>query len=176
MFTSLPREVSLADDGVTVHVKPPVELLGLRAGPATTTTLPSLGCGNQTSLGSNVSTADFEVLLNVSKMTAGDELASPGMEEAVWVGYDGGAAFVDILRNSSQNASAFQSSFRGSNVVPLPRPASGVLLLHVFLDHTVIELLSDCPSGPGLAGCDCRLAVAQGEPDLKPSYPSSVKA
>jgi hypothetical protein len=51
MFTSLPREVSLADDGLTVHVKPPIELAGLRAGPAATTRLESFTCGQQTSLG-----------------------------------------------------------------------------------------------------------------------------
>ena len=32
MFTSLPREISLAADGSTVHVKPPAELSGLRSG------------------------------------------------------------------------------------------------------------------------------------------------
>lgn len=32
LFTSLPREISLAADGSTVHVKPPAELSGLRSG------------------------------------------------------------------------------------------------------------------------------------------------
>ena len=38
-------------------------------------------------------------------------LASPGMEEAVYVGFDGANVFVD-MRNSSQDNKTFQSSFR----------------------------------------------------------------
>jgi sucrose-6-phosphate hydrolase SacC (GH32 family) len=70
MFTSLPREVSLADDGSTVHVKPPLELEGLRAGPAKTTTLAAFACGKQTLLDSNITTGEFQVLLDVSQMAA----------------------------------------------------------------------------------------------------------
>ena len=55
MFTSLPREISLAADGSTVHVKPPIELSdGLRSGPAKTKTLPSFACGQHTSLGVSI--------------------------------------------------------------------------------------------------------------------------
>jgi sucrose-6-phosphate hydrolase SacC (GH32 family) len=64
MFTSLPREISLAEDGSTVHVKPPVELSeGLRISGAApkTATVPSFTCGQQTLLGSNVSSAEFRV-------------------------------------------------------------------------------------------------------------------
>ena len=98
-----------------------------------TTPLASFACGQQTSLGSNVSTGEFQLLLNVAKMDSagGDEvgmflLASPKMEEAVYIGYDGENAFVD-MRNSSQNTTVFQSSFRISNPAPFPKPASGVI-------------------------------------------------
>ena len=57
-------------------------------------------------------------------------LGSPRMEEAVYVGYDGASVFVD-MRNSSQNTTLFQSSFRTSNIAPFPKPASGVIQLHV---------------------------------------------
>ena len=171
-FTSLPREVSLADDGLTVHVKPPAELSGLRSGPPKVTSLPSFDCGKQALLGANVSTGEFVLKLNVSQMAtdvnidAGAKneevgmflLGSSGMEEAVYAGYDGRNVFVD-MRNSSQNASVFQSSFRVSNVAPFPKPASGVLQLHIFFDHTVIEMFaSDCNkcAGGTLSICECR--------------------
>ena len=38
--------------------------------------------------------------------------------------------------NSSQDSKTFQSSFRISNMAPFPKPKSGVLQLHVFLDRT----------------------------------------
>jgi hypothetical protein len=86
-------------------------------------------------------------------------LASPKMEEAVYIGYDGANVFVD-MRDSSQNTTDFQSSFRISNAAPFPKPSSGVLQLHVFFDHTTIELFaSDCTCAKGglsAAGCDCR--------------------
>ena len=169
MFTSLPREVQLADDGQTVHVKPPAELAGLRAGPATTTALPKLKCGDRKVLGANVSTGEFELLLDVSTLATGSAaagaeaglffLASPQMEEAVYVGYNGTHAVVDMTQSSQDNVT-FQASFRAANVAPFPVPASGVVQLHVFFDHTVVELFaSDCVcSGPGLVGCDCTAA------------------
>ena len=66
MYTSLPREVELADDGLTVHVKPPRELSGLRAGAAKATPLAAFKCGQQTSLGADVVTGEFEVTLDVA--------------------------------------------------------------------------------------------------------------
>ena len=66
MFTSLPREVELADDGLTVHVKPPRELSGLRSGAAKATPLAAFKCGQQTSLGADVVTGEFEVMLDVA--------------------------------------------------------------------------------------------------------------
>ena len=115
MFTSLPREVELANDG-TVHVKPPPELSGLRARAAKTTPLTAFKCGHQTSLGADIVTGEFEVMLDVVDIQEGMEvgvfvLGSPRMEEAVYVGYDGASVFVD-MRNSSQNTTLFQSSFR----------------------------------------------------------------
>ena len=66
------------------------------------------------------------------------------------------------MRNSSQNTTDFQSSFRTSNTAPFPKPSSGVLQLHVFFDQTTIELFaSDCTCAKGglsTAGCDCRNA------------------
>ena len=100
-------------------------------------------------------------------------LGSPGMKEAVYIGYSSqGHVFVDMRnstqpRNNSQHQSVFQSSFRTINVAPFPKPASGVLQLHVFFDYTAIEVFaSDCTCSPhmmagGLLGnslstCECR--------------------
>jgi hypothetical protein len=134
----------------------------------------------------NSETGFSQVLLDVSKMLTEDDmvstmathkstaaggggrqevgmfvLASPKMEEAVYIGYDGANVFVD-MRNSSQNTTDFQSSFRTSNTAPFPKPSSGVLQLHVFFDQTTIELFaSDCTCAKGglsTAGCDCRNA------------------
>ena len=97
------------------------------------TPLATFTCGQQTSLGNNVSTGEFQLRLDVAKMDSagGDEvgmflLASPKMEEAVYIGYDGANVFVN-MRNSSQNTTAFQTSFRISNPAPFPKPASGVI-------------------------------------------------
>lgn len=101
-------------------------------------------------------------MLNVSNMDVGVTvglylLASAGMEEAVYVGYNGSSLFVDT-RNSTQNSSTFQSSFRTMLIAPFAQPATGILQLRVWLDQTVIEVFAadcTCDSSVALPDCDC---------------------
>ena len=102
------------------------------------------------------------MMLNVSNMDVGVTvglylLASFDLEEAVFVGYNGSSLFIDT-RNSAQNTSTFQTSFRTVLVAPFAIPAKGILQLRVWLDQTVIEVFaSDCTCGSNvvLPDCDC---------------------
>jgi hypothetical protein len=53
-----------------MRARPPAELAGLRAGPAVTTALPRMGCGERAVLAANASTGEFELLLDVSALAA----------------------------------------------------------------------------------------------------------
>ena len=74
-FTALPREVVLAADGETVHVRPPAELEGLRAAgvPPTTAADAPLLCGmaNRRHLSSVLRAAEFIVTLDVTALARG---------------------------------------------------------------------------------------------------------
>eukprot|EP01047_Picozoa_sp_COSAG01_P005344 COSAG01_NODE_181_length_22873_cov_12.951392_22_plen_514_part_00 len=161
-FNALPRDVSLAADGVTVHVRPPRELQALRFPTSTTIPEQAMWCGQHIALSTELRAAEFLVRVNVSELAADVAsvglylLASTRMEEAVTVGVNASHVFVDT-RNSTQNTSLFQDSFRTVLTAPVPAHGSGVVALHVFLDETVIELfVSDCIcSGLRLASCDC---------------------
>ena len=174
-YTALPREITLAPDGKTVHVRPPEELVGLRAkgvAPAVVADV-ALACGSRTPLSSTLRGAEFKVQLNVSNLvsqgaTAGLYLlASESMEEVLYVGVNNTHVFVDT-RRTSQNITTYQPSFRKVLPAPFPTPASGVVQLHVYLDETVVEAyVADCTctssgssqggSGGGtrLGDCDC---------------------
>jgi hypothetical protein len=150
-FNALPRDVSLSADGTVVHVRAPPELKALRAtdGPTATVAEKALQCGDRTIVSKDLRAAEFVVTLNVSELARGATigiflLASPGMEEVVFVGVNASDVFVDTTR-SSQNRSLFNESFRQVLTAPLGNPKSGVLQLQVFLDETVIEVFaSDC--------------------------------
>lgn len=178
LFSSLPRELFLASDQRTVHVRPPPELALLRKSQLPSTPGPravSLACshgGRQRSLQplGNGTAAEVRAILNISSPSASPStgaarfgiyaLASAAMAEAVYISYNGSHAAIDT-RNSSINQSA---SLRTLLTAPLKRPASGVVQLAVYIDETVIELFaSDCvcaeppsaatrPERRGLAG------------------------
>ena len=119
-------------------------------------------CGQSTVLSTELRAAEFLVTVNVSQLAAGNAslelylLASVGMEEAVAVGVNSSHVFIDT-RNSTQNTSMFEDSFRTVLTAPVPA-GSGVVALRIWLDETVIELFaSDCVdcSGVALASCRC---------------------
>ena len=164
-FNSLPRDVSLAADGQTVHVRPPPELKGLRASasPTVTAAAERLECGKHRVLSAELRAAEFVVMVNISQLQAGATvgmfvLASAGLEEAVYVGVNSTAVFIDT-RQSSVNKTMFDQGFRLQTVLlaPFSRPASGVLQLHVWLDESVVEIFAaDCVcSSADMSSCDC---------------------
>ena len=188
-----------------MHVRAPEELAGLRAPGATPTTLPStpLGCGTHMGLSTALRGAEFSVRFNISELGTNSTvglylMASGAMEEAVYVGVNSTAVFIDTRKvraneciahtlfepcnqcsrggpggsrcirswplcccaavllttarsvvhgmhmvascaQSSQDMTKYQPSFRVVLDAPFPKPASGVVQLHVFLDETVVE-------------------------------------
>ena len=117
-------------------------------------------CGESRMLSTDLRAAEFLVTVNISQLAPDASiglylLASPGMEESASVGINSSSVYIDT-RNSTQNTTQFEDSFRTVLTAPVPA-ASSVVALHVYQDETVVEVFaSDCVcSSAGLANCDC---------------------
>ena len=156
-FTSLPRELTIADDGETLLVRPPLELHSLRASPLASVTSETLRCAAGGApwyrpLGEAVA-AELDVRLNVSS-TSGDVASTmerfgvyvyasaPGLEEAAYVWLNWTHVAID-LRNTSQNAS-IKPAFR--TVLAAPFALAGMRDPELT-DTTMPHVLSPTEAG-----------------------------